>query len=123
MQSAEGLTHQGGLVDSDDEHRQSSEKRLARDCHAEHETSDPLDQRFDLIPAYTRYSSYHLAAATYLIWSMIPSPKLMGCTSITAYCCERNHEIATVLMKGAWDDIAVRYQSQTDVPLEGVSKD
>ncbi|CAG8307478.1 unnamed protein product [Penicillium salamii] len=73
MHSSEGLTHQGGLVDSDDEHSQSSEKRLARDCHAEHETSDPLDQRFDFILAYTRHSSYHLAAATYI--ELVNDPK------------------------------------------------
>ncbi|KAJ6081459.1 hypothetical protein N7499_006333 [Penicillium canescens] len=43
MHSTEGLTHQSGLVDSDDEYSQSSEKRLARDCHPEHDISDPPD--------------------------------------------------------------------------------
>jgi hypothetical protein len=64
--SAERLTHQGGLFDSDDEHSQSTEKRLSRDCHAEYETSDPPNQRFEFIFAHTRYSSYHWAAATYI---------------------------------------------------------
>ena len=112
MQSAEGLTHQGGLVDSDDEHRQSSEKRLARDCHAEHETSDPLDQRRDFIPAYTRHSSYHLAAATYI--DLVNDPKSQADGVHFQHCLRlrtksRNRDRSD---ERGWDDIAVRCQTQ-----------
>lgn len=76
MHSTEGTTHQSGLAVSDDEYSQSSEKRLARVCHAEHDISDPLDQRFDFIPGYTRHSSYHLAAAAYV--DLVDDPKLQA---------------------------------------------
>ena len=61
------------MVDSGEAHSQLPGKRLVRDCHAEHESSRPLDQRFDFIPAHTRYSSYHLATAAYL--DLIDDPK------------------------------------------------
>ncbi|KAJ6041275.1 uncharacterized protein N7446_010836 [Penicillium canescens] len=70
------LTRSTDMVDSGGAHSQLPGKRLVRDCHAEHESSRPLDQRFDFIPAYTRYSSYHLAAATYL--GLIDDPKLQA---------------------------------------------
>ncbi|KAJ5471527.1 hypothetical protein N7530_008884 [Penicillium desertorum] len=56
MHLTEALTHQSGLVDSDDD--------------------DPLDQRFDFIPAHTRHSSYHLAATTYV--DLVNDPKLQA---------------------------------------------
>ncbi|KAI1829390.1 hypothetical protein DTO027I6_9605 [Penicillium roqueforti] len=76
MHLTEALIHESGLVDSDDEYSQSSEKRLARECHAEHDISDPLDQRFDFIPAHTRHNSYHLAATTYI--DLVNDPKLQA---------------------------------------------
>ena len=69
-------THRSGLADSDDEYSQSSEKRLTRVCHAEHDISDPLDQQFNFIPAYTRHSSYHLAAAAYV--DLVDDPNLQA---------------------------------------------
>ncbi|CAG8906882.1 unnamed protein product [Penicillium nalgiovense] len=62
------------MVDSGEAHSQLPGKRPVRDYHAEHEISRPLDQRFDFIPAYTRHSSYHLAAATYV--DLVDDPKL-----------------------------------------------
>ncbi|CAG8205674.1 unnamed protein product [Penicillium salamii] len=126
MQPAEGLTHQGGLVDSDDEHRESTEKRQARDCHAEHETSDPLDQRFDFIPAYTRYSSYHLAAATYI--DLVNDPKSQADGVHFQHCLrlrtksrnrDRSDEKGVRRYRSPLSDAG---QSQTDGPSEGVSE-
>ncbi|CAG8154851.1 unnamed protein product [Penicillium nalgiovense] len=60
------FTRPTDMADSGEAHSQLPGKRLVRDYHAEHEISRPLDQRFDFIPAYTRHSSHHLAAATYV---------------------------------------------------------
>ncbi|KAI3095266.1 hypothetical protein CBS147333_9802 [Penicillium roqueforti] len=69
-----GFTRPTDMVDSGEAHSQLPGKRPVRDRHAEHEISRPLDQRFDFIPAYTRHSSYHLAAATYV--DLVDDPKL-----------------------------------------------
>jgi hypothetical protein len=55
-----GTTHPTDMVDSGEAHSQLQGKRPVRDCHAEHEISRPLDQRFDFIPAHTMHSSYSL---------------------------------------------------------------
>ncbi|KAJ6056979.1 hypothetical protein N7460_000253 [Penicillium canescens] len=60
------LTRPTDMMDSGEAHSQLQGKRLVRDCHADHDISRPLDQSFDFIPAHTRHSSYHLAAATYV---------------------------------------------------------
>ncbi|KAJ5481395.1 hypothetical protein N7475_000207 [Penicillium sp. IBT 31633x] len=51
-------------------------KRRVRDCHAEYDIRDPLGQRLDFIPAYTRHSGYHLAAATYI--DLVNDPKFQA---------------------------------------------
>jgi len=76
MHSKEGLTNPIHIVGSDEEHSKSLEQRPVRDFHAEHDVSDPLVQRFDFIPAYTRHSSYHLAAATYI--DLVNQPKFQA---------------------------------------------
>ncbi|KAJ5462786.1 hypothetical protein N7475_007730 [Penicillium sp. IBT 31633x] len=51
-------------------------KRRVRDCHAKYDIRDPLGQRLDFIPAYTRHSGYHLAAATYI--DLVNDPKFQA---------------------------------------------
>jgi hypothetical protein len=70
-------------------------ERLVRDCHAEHGTSRPLNQRFDFIPAHTRHSSYHLAAAAYV--DLVDDPKLQQ----DGVCSQRRLRLRTKLREGS----------------------
>jgi hypothetical protein len=69
-------TRPTNMVDSGEAHRQLPGKRPVRVCHAEHETSRPMSQRFDFNPAQTRHSSYHLAAATYV--DLVDDPQVQA---------------------------------------------